>query len=88
MIPGEVTPNREAVIPIPLRPPSGQEVEVEAVVDTGFTGFMTLPAPLVASWSLPYRGSTQYTLADGGTVSLHTYRVTVVWDGSPRVIPV
>jgi predicted aspartyl protease len=42
-----------AILPIPLRPPSGEDVVIEFVVDTGFTGFLTLPEAIVANLNYP-----------------------------------
>jgi predicted aspartyl protease len=39
MITGVVTSSREAVIHVLVRGAHEQEAEVEAVIDTGFTGF-------------------------------------------------
>ena len=88
MINGQVTPDREAVIRLTLRGPSGQEVEVDAVLDTGFTEYLSLPPAVVRTLQLPYRASTQFTLADGSIVSLDIFRVMVLWDGQSRVVPV
>ncbi len=43
MIEGFVNANLEAVITIPLRGPTGQTREIDAVIDTGFNGYLTLP---------------------------------------------
>jgi predicted aspartyl protease len=48
MITGAVTADREAVIRMVVRGPAGQEQEVEAVVDTGFDGWFSLPPALIA----------------------------------------
>ena len=48
MIEGVVNSAYEAVIPLSLQGPAGQTQQVEAVIDTGFTGFLTLPPSLVA----------------------------------------
>ena len=47
MIEGFVNANLEAVVNVPIRGPAGQTREVEAVIDTGFNGFLTLPPSLV-----------------------------------------
>jgi predicted aspartyl protease len=39
MITGVVNVNREAVIRLAVAGPSGQQQEIEAIIDTGFTGF-------------------------------------------------
>jgi clan AA aspartic protease len=86
MITGTVTADLEATIRLKLRVSvtNGQEQEIEAVVDTGFNGFLTLPSALISSFGLPTRGSRQATLADGQTVRLDVYRATIIWDGQPR----
>jgi predicted aspartyl protease len=48
MIVGAVNAWREAVIRLPLRGPRGQEQEIELVLDTGFSGSLTLPPALIA----------------------------------------
>ncbi len=43
MITGTITSDREAVFDLVVRGPRGQEHTLEAVIDTGFTSFVTLP---------------------------------------------
>ena len=43
MITGTVTAEREAVINLQVCDTSGQQYSIEAVIDTGFTGALTLP---------------------------------------------
>ena len=45
MIERSVNAAYEAVISLSLRGPSGQAQEIDAVIDTGFNGFLTLPPP-------------------------------------------
>ena len=84
MIEGVVNSAYEAVIPLSLRGPAGQAQGVEAVIDTGFTGFVTLPPSLVAELGLVFMGTSEATLADGSEVSFDAYDVTVLWEGQPR----
>ena len=84
MIEAVVNSAYEAVIPLSLRGPAGQAQEVEAVIDTGFTGFVTLPPSLVAELGLVFMGTSEATLADGSEVSFDAYDVTVLWEGQPR----
>jgi clan AA aspartic protease len=84
MIIGEVTPDRQAMIRLLLRGPRGDEVEVEAVLDTGFTDFLTLPPTLIAKLQLPFRETSEFTLADGSIVQLDVFRATVLWAGQTR----
>ena len=84
MIEGVVNSAYEAVIPLSLRGPVGQAQEVEAVIVTGFTGFMTLPPSLVAQLGLVFMGTSEATLADGSEVTFDAYEATVLWEGQPR----
>ena len=43
MITGVVTANYEATIPLVVHGAHGQQETIEAVIDTGFTGSLTLP---------------------------------------------
>ncbi len=86
MIEGMVNSAYEAVIPLSLQGQTDQAQQVEAVIDTGFTGFLTLPPSLVAEWGLVFKGTSEGTLADGSRVSFDAYDATVLWEGSPRVV--
>ena len=54
VIEGFVNANLEAVVLISIRGPQGSERETDAVIDTGYTGSLTLPPSLVAALELPY----------------------------------
>ncbi|MYD65769.1 MAG: clan AA aspartic protease [Chloroflexi bacterium] len=84
MIQGAVNAALQAVVGLPLRGPSGRVAEVEAVVDTGFDRFITLPARVVTELDLDFAGFNRVQLADGSEASLEIYVVTVHWDGRPR----
>ena len=86
MIEGSVTANREAIVPLSLRGPEGQTREVNAVIDTGYSGALTLPPELVAELELPYVFSSKATLADDTEVGFRVHRVTTLWDSGPRHI--
>ena len=86
MIEGFVNVNREAIVPLSLRGPEGQTLEVEAVIDTGYSGALTLPPALVAELELPYVFSSKATLADDTEVGFRVHRVTTLWDSGPRHI--
>ena len=88
MITGVVTAAREAVLRVQVQGPAGQTVEVEAVLDTGFTGFLTLPTAVVMTLGLPFAGTTRATLSDGSEVGLDVFEATVRWDGQPRPVTV
>ncbi len=48
MITGKVNSRREATIRLRVLDANGREQEVEAILDTGFTGSLTLPLSVVS----------------------------------------
>ena len=64
MIEGQVTTNREAIVQVTVRGPTGDELEIDAVVDTGFDGWLTLPAELVKRLSFDL-AATRFRVAGG-----------------------
>jgi clan AA aspartic protease len=88
MILGAVNLEHEIVFSVPIRDSSGAAREVEAVLDTGFNGSLTLPPATILQLGLTYRSRTSAVLADGSVGRLSVYSATVVWDGLPRQITV
>ena len=86
MITGTVNVDLEATIQLQVRGPGGQEQEIEAIIDTGFNGFLILPPALVTSLNLPPLGRGRATLANGNEEVFHIYESTVIWDGQPRTV--
>ena len=83
MIQGVVNAAYEPVITLALQGPSGQSRDIEAVVDTGFNGFLTLPTALVSELGLPFVSIGRATLADGSEIAYEVYGVVVLWDEHP-----
>ena len=67
---------------------SGIPARLEAVIDTGFSGLMTLPATTVEQMRLPKVGEARAFLADGIEREYSLYRVDVDWFGESRPIEV
>ena len=84
MIQGTVNTAYEAVVPLIVQGPSGQTRDLQTVIDTGFSDFLTLPPTLITELGLPYRNRDSAILADGSEATFDVYRVTVLWDGHPR----
>ena len=84
MIQGVVNAAYEPVIPLTVQGPAGQRREIEAVVDTGYNGYLTLPPALASSLGLPFVTTNPAFLADGSEVTFDVYSVTVLWDGHPQ----
>ena len=86
MIEGVVNAAYEPVVTLAVQGPLGQTRETEAVIDTGFTGFLTVTPVLVAELGLLLEGISRATLADGSEVTFDVYDVAVLWDGRPRYV--
>ncbi len=84
MILGRVTAGREAILPVRIRGLDGREIEVEAAVDTGYNGFLTLPRKSIEVLAPPFGGTAQASLGDGSDVRMEIYLATVLWDGRER----
>jgi predicted aspartyl protease len=78
---GTTTTDREAVIHLTVRGPSGDEEDLSAVIDTGFNGWFSLPPERIASLGLPWRRRGRAVLADGSESVFDIYEGVVVWDG-------
>lgn len=86
MITGTVNSDREATIRLPVRGPDEREQEIEAVIDTGFNGFITLPPAVIATLGLAYLGRGRAVLANGIEELFDIYEATVMWDGQARAV--
>ena len=81
MIGGRIR-NREAFIEFDVSAPGQRSQQVEAVIDTGYNGYLTLPSQLVIALRLPFAGHRRGTLADGSVTRLDVYLATVIWQPS------
>jgi len=81
MIIGKVNSNREAVIPVVIVNERKQTKLVNAVVDTGYTGDLTLPKDVVETLELSLRGFQEATLGNGSIIEFETYAGSVIWNG-------
>lgn len=76
----------EPLITLRLRDGSGRDVPIEAVIDTGFTGELTLSPETTNALSLRLQGDGRATLADGSVESFEIYRAALFWHGLPRLV--
>jgi len=54
MINGNVNTDLEATILLVVQDVNGQPHDIDAVIDTGFSGFLTLPPALIFALGLPW----------------------------------
>lgn len=88
MILGTVNSEHEILFAVPILDSHGNENDVEAVLDTGFNGALTLPPATIVRLGLPYRSWTLAQLADGTVGRLNVYAATLIWDRAVRQITV
>jgi predicted aspartyl protease len=70
MMTGVVTAAMAATLRLIVNDTNDQPHDVDAMVDTGFTGFLTLPPALLSSLGCPWIGRQFGLLADG---NLHVF---------------
>lgn len=86
MIEGVVNDALEAVVTLSLQGLAGQAQDIEAVLDTGYSGFLTLPSTVVTELGLPFAYIGRALLANDDEVTFDVHDVTVLWDGRARLI--
>lgn len=59
---GAVNAHLEAVVALRVRGPSGAEAELAAVIDTGYTGSLTLPESMTVALGLARRSGGRAVL--------------------------
>lgn len=85
MIHGKVL-RREPLIRLTIHGFRGVRQEIEAILDTGYTGWLTLPPTIIAALKLRWRTTGRGTLADGSVSLFDVYQTKVLWDGKLRNI--
>lgn len=84
MITGQVNPQLEACISVLIRDSSGSLITQEAAIDTGFSGYLTLPRHLIEMLGLGFLTSRVYTLGDNSEVNFDVYLCVASLDGEER----
>lgn len=88
MMHGIVNRNCEATIRLVVGNTSSQRQTIDALIDTGFTGFLTLPLSVITSINLRLYRREAGTLGDGSTCIFDVYRGLVIWDGEFREVDI
>lgn len=86
MIHGVVNENLEAAVPLRIRRSATYELDVEAVIDSGFNGFLTVAPEVIESLTLPRIGKSRVLSASGKEEILDLYEVDILWDGTWRTV--
>ena len=88
MLTGVVNADRDPLLELRVRGPRGRECLVEALIDTGFDGWLSLPPAVLASLSLTWRRRGRALLAVGRESLFDIYEARLFWDGRWRRISV
>ena len=85
---GLVTGDLEATVVLNVLPAQGDAISVTAVINTGFNGYLTLPAETIESLALRFHSYTEAELGDGHTIVLRKFEGEVLWNGLPRAVTI
>lgn len=86
MITGAVTADREIVVSVEIHREHLSPTAVEAVLDTGFNGYIALPLSVIRASNGQAGGTRRVELGDGNLVDLDVYFVHVSWHGHSREV--
>ena len=88
MISGRVNEQREAIIQLDILGDNQQRQVIQAVIDTGYTGFLTLPYRIISTLNLTWYMQQEGLLGDGSLRMFNVYEASVIWDGQIKIIEV
>jgi clan AA aspartic protease len=88
MIIGNVNASREAIVQLAVLGDNQQHQGIKAVIDTGYTGFLTLPSTVIITLGLTWYMQQEGVLGNGSICMFNVYEATVIWDGQVKTIEV
>ncbi|MCY3587149.1 MAG: hypothetical protein OXH40_00485, partial [Chloroflexi bacterium] len=88
VITGQVNADYEAIVVVNLQGRRGEMRRLEAVVDTGFSGFLTVTPAIVAELALPFLMMGRALLADDSEAQFPVHSAVVLWDDQPVSVDV
>jgi clan AA aspartic protease len=86
MIRGVVNARNEAIVRFRMRGPGHSGLDVDVVVDSGFTSTLALPSSTIAALGLIRQSGVRAVLADGSSQQFDPYTAEMSWDGSWRQV--
>lgn len=88
MILGHVNSAREAIVQLAVIGKNQQRQGIKAVIDTGYTGFLTLPSTVITKLDLTWYMQQEGILGDGSVCVFNVYEASVIWDSQVRTVEV
>ena len=80
--------NGRATVNVLFRLPNKPDFTIEFVIDTGFTGDLSLPSAAVALINLPFLYELPANLANNSWVDMPIHEAVIIWNGEERVVNV
>jgi clan AA aspartic protease len=78
----------EVVLPMIIFDRENLPCEIDVVLDTGRTAFLTLPQEVILALQLRRKGRETATIADGQVIDCEMYVADVLWHGRKREVEV
>jgi len=88
MMMGNVNSRREAIVQFVVIGEGNQQKGVKAVIDTGYTGFLTLPSAIIMPLGLTWFMQEEGILGDGSVCMFNVFEASVIWDGQLKPIEI
>jgi predicted aspartyl protease len=79
MIEGHVNERLEAIVSIEVYSSQGRLLTIDAIVDTGFTEYLTLPETFVRALGFDFKSNVVVNLANGESTVLAVGDATLRW---------
>lgn len=81
MIRGRVSGDARALVTVEILDGAGCPRPLDVILDTGFTGYLTLPAEHIVRLGLPSVGRRTFELANGELFEFEAHLASVSWHG-------
>jgi clan AA aspartic protease len=88
MMTGYVNSRLEAIIQFAVLGENERLQGIKAVIDTGYTGCLTLPSATIESLGLIWYMQEEAILGDGSLYMFNVYEASVIWDGKVKIIEI
>lgn len=88
MIAGIVNGDFEAMLSLSICGSDGKFYTQDAIVDTGFNGWLSLSPDLIDRLNLKWKRRGRAILGDGSECVFNIYEAVVLWDGVYLTIPI
>jgi clan AA aspartic protease len=82
------TERLHALLPVRFRLENRPDVTIEFIVDTGFTGSLSLPAGAISALGLPYLEEISANLANDADIALDVHAATIHWNETEQDVRV